>query len=275
MEDKNLVKVELKFLIFGYDKVGKKSIVKRLQLLKSTETKNIKVEAEIPKTPILKAMLRAPGNKFHSLKELKEAEANNVKIKKLTAFKKIFTLGEYYIEVSSMIMKKPEPIHFSDPQNVVEELEENEKAHKLKFDVVKQEVKEVLSTAGASSFDNTYYIFTYVYDLANLDSFEKAKFYHSEISRTFGINSRNDCATLFIGNKVDIKTILNDTNKNIFYDFYSNSEAPYFEVSTSMYFNFERLFKNIFTTLIQPKRDGFKQHYFIEKLDNVLFERNT
>ena len=276
MEIQRLSKIKIKLLIFGYDNVGKKSITKRLAILNASETKVKLVKHEIPGTPLLKTILKT-NNKFKDLAEVRKSEKKKAKEKDLCSFEKIYTIGKFYISISPVIMKKPEPILFTDQQNVLEELEENEKEHKLKFDVVKKEVKEItnnISDTEDFNYDQVFYIFMFVYDLSNLDSFEKIKFYHSELERTFNISSNPNYGVVFLGNKVDNKLILSDQELP-YKNFFDRNNLLNYEISTGMYFSFEKLFKGIYSNIIEPKNNELGTKFYKDKFDNVLFQRKS
>lgn len=300
-----LSKIQINFLLIGSDKVGKKSIVKRLSHLHSSETKQVKFNNEIPSTPKLKQMLKA-NKRIKDIFELKQIENKKLEERKICAFEKIFTLGKYYLSLRNVIIEKPQPILYTDSKEVIEELEENEKLFKIKFDNVKSHIKRILYDINEEDMNNTqvnhinsgnisnidvltntqetnyiknkdfsqrFYIFLFIYDLSQTDSLDKIMYFYNELNKTFNIDSNPNYDKVFIGNKVDNKLIYDEKEYNNTY--FTDKNLFNIEISTGMYFSFEKLFKKIYSNLISTKQKDLLTDYYMSKMDSILFERRT
>lgn len=277
-------KYEVKFLVLGYDNVGKKSFAKRLKSMNSSETKQYNIEF-IPPTPEdIKKILFSKENTYRDHNEIIQSKKIEHKIAKLCAFKKIFTIEYSLIEFSVKIIKKPLPILISDTRNVIDELENTEKQHNLKFNTVKKDLSDVITETAKTNIDRNYktiFVFLFLYDLGNFDSFEKIKFYYEEICKFINLRESNnpnyEFVSLFVGNKIDLKISLPKQIKEEYVDRFFNS-IPFknYEISTASYFNIERFFKKIFTEVISSTFDeDTNEVHFVNKLDDILFKNHT
>ena len=338
---KNLKKIEIKLIILGSEKVGKKSIVKRLKILNSSETKEIPFNNTIPNDSEIDKIFKLKQSKNKSKIQIKEEFKRDLELKKIAAFKKIFTIGEFYIEINPIIGVSPEPISDNDNQIVVEDLEEFEIAHKIKFDKVKKQIEDVFNGFYDNSnnykteenkdenkqkiivFDHVFYLFAFAYDLSDLNSFEMMNYYYEKLENTFKLQKRSDVGIIFIGNKIDVKQLYYNNNeannnhnnsnsnsnnmdnskfnnsneynnineittnnkiKDIYAEYFSNliKKAKKnnviiknYEISTFMYFSFEKLFENIFYSIIGPKVPSLNESYIVERFKNVLYNQRS
>ena len=104
--------IELRIILLGDSKVGKKSIARRCKILKSTETKEISLDEFVSKKL----------NKDSRIKEILESEATTEEEKKekkleekrinLMRFKKIFKLESNIIHIKFYPLPNPEELDY-------------------------------------------------------------------------------------------------------------------------------------------------------------------
>ncbi len=285
MKSFSLNKVDIKFIILGHDNVGKKSFVKKLHAMNSSDTKEFKKEYQLPDKAQIKKVLFSKDNIFKDENELILFEKKQNKTKRMCDFKKFITIEFNHIEISSTIINKPLPILISDNRNIIDDLETGEKQHNFKFQNVKthlnQKVNEIVKENKNRDF-RSIVILLFMFDYSNLDSFEKIKFYYTEINKMYNFESMNNSdftmIPVFIGNKVDAKTVLPNDLKGIYDDYFKEITYKHYEISTAYYFNFEKFFKILFVDTIVPllsQATDFSQNIFLEKLDTILFQNKS
>lgn len=277
-------KYEICFLVMGYDGVGKKSFVKRLKTMNSSSIKEIHKEYKEPTPQDIKKILFSKENTFANKNELIQFKKKEFKLEKICSFKKILTIEFTYMELTAKIIKKPQPILISDNKNIIEELENTEKAHNLKFNVVKQQLLETINETSKNNAERGYktlFVLLFMFDLGNFDSFEKILFYYEEVNRFLNIENQNsniyDLTAVFVGNKIDQKQVLPKKIKEEVYDkFFESIPYMHYDISTAYYYNFEKFFKSLFVDVIAKKlHEEAKKDYFITKLDQILFFQKT
>lgn len=285
MKTFNMNKIDIKFIILGHDNVGKKSFVKKLHAMNSSDTKEIKKEYSLPDKAQIKKILFSKDNIFKDENELILYEKKLNKTKRICDFKKFINIEFNHIEISTCIINKPLPILISDNRNIIDDLESGEKQHNFKFQNVKthlnQKINEVVKENKNRDF-KTFIILLFMFDYSNLDSFEKIKFYYSEVSKMYKLEDISDSdfriIPVFIGNKVDAKTVLPNDLKGIYEDYFKAISYKHYEISTAYYFNFERFFKLLFTDTILPllpQENDYSKNIFMEKLETILFENKS
>lgn len=264
-------KYEIRFCLIGHDNVGKKSLCGRLAKLKSTETKQLEYEDKIMSDEDMDKLLDQKDCKFKSLEEIILHERERLRIREITSFAKVYTVNNIYMEVKPYIVSKAKPILHSTNYHH-EELENQDTAHRLNFDPVKEDLNEIFSSE--SPADEVYHLLLFVYDLTNFDSYLKAKAYYEMISSSMNLEVRSDVIVAFIANKVDAKKRMSAEEKVHYSSFFIENGFSPFEVSTLTFFNFERLFERLFLQLFDFKEE-FQTQFFKEKFSNVLFLRHT
>jgi hypothetical protein len=281
----NFKKYDVKVILFGHHGVGKKSFVKRLKAINSSEIKEIPKEYQEPSKQEIKSMLNSKDYHFGNEKEYKVFHKNKYLRDKLCSFKKIYTVEQFQIDFSCKITTKASPLLNSENKTIVDELDSTEKAYNLKFNVVKKDAKEIVQETNNSNiekgFDKTLFCFVFMWDFSNFESFEKIKIYYEEMNKLFKLDSSEginnlEIATIFIGNKIDAKLNINLKEDNPYENFFKQIPFNYYEISTANYFNFSKFFKSMFATYIAPRlNDACCSSYFNDKLNNILFMQKT
>ncbi len=205
-----------------------------------------------------------PPIKTHS-PELKKKGAND-----FCNFVKVITVAKHVIELKFFRIPPASPILFND--KFMDNLEENERTHKLKFDKVKLGIDQVNNMNPKLPFGLKSTLI-FVFDLSNFESFKKLQIYYEELDKQFDI-ARNHFRVL-IGNKVDKKKPFNREQEELLNNFKIDNSLKYYEITTKMICNFEKLFETMFFELYMDCDDFFKSTYFQERFNHVLNFRQT
>eukprot|EP00340_Litonotus_pictus_P010671 CAMPEP_0170537322 /NCGR_PEP_ID=MMETSP0209-20121228/102644_1 /TAXON_ID=665100 ORGANISM="Litonotus pictus, Strain P1" /NCGR_SAMPLE_ID=MMETSP0209 /ASSEMBLY_ACC=CAM_ASM_000301 /LENGTH=798 /DNA_ID=CAMNT_0010838797 /DNA_START=45 /DNA_END=2438 /DNA_ORIENTATION=- len=238
----------------------------------------------MPNQQEIKKILFSKDNNFRDENEIIFHEKNRIKIEKLCAFKKIISVEFTHLEFTNKIIKKPQPILISDTRNIIEELENNEKQHNLKFNVVKTDISDTIKETTKINAERDYktiFVFLFMWDYSNFDSFEKVKFYYEEIDKVFKLsqdssNPSYEMTTIFVGNKIDAKQNLSEDCIKSYESFFEKVNFPIYNISTASYFNFERFFESFFNECLSLKlEENCREETFKKKLKNILFLNKT
>ena len=154
----------------------------------------------------------------------------------------------------------------------MDNLEENEKLHRLKFDKVKHGVDKVNNLEPKMMFGMKSTLL-FVFDLSKFDTFKKIQIYYEELDKQFDIPKNHFKA--LIGNKVDKKKPFSLEEKEMVVNFINNHNFKYYEITTKMLFNFEKFYEAMFFELYLNQDDFFKTQYFQERFTHILNFRQT
>jgi hypothetical protein len=273
--------IEIRVCLVGEERVGKKSIISRFKILNSSMT------IDENKRENLKSPIKS-SNKEEKLQE-KNLDSKNTtknknlydnkndylskrysyhdrnKILSLINFTKVLTISNFNIELKFFPISPAENLEFGDKIN--EEDEAAIRDHKMKFDNLKSEIEKVITRNPTRPFTEVRILFLFVIDLENFDkSFEKIKIYHDELNKIFNIGFQHHKA--LIGNKVDIKSLHID---RVGLNSWVQQEALiYYEISTKMFFNYEKLFEKMFFEIFEKGKPAFASHYFKERFNYIM-----
>ena len=198
--------IELRFFLLGEEFCGKKTIARRFRKLNSTDTlEDQKIDLTVNEE-LIKILKKREVNKFKSIDEIRDTEQKRLKNLDASSFTKLLRLGNISLESKFFIPSQPTPISPYDAKEIVDELDELEKAYKLKFDLMKNEIKYYLNQPNFNYFKSkvtkTLNIFLFIYDLTRPETLNKAIIYFEELKKTFNFETYK---VIFIGNKMDIK----------------------------------------------------------------------
>ena len=268
-----LKKYEINILLIGHDQVGKKSFAKRLKGMNSSETKEIKKEFKIPNDSEIKAILHQKGNLFNSKEEVILYEKKRNKEDKLCSFRKTILVEFTQIDIVSHIIRKPQ---------IKRENEDNQFKEYLNFQRTKTHLSSILSDTTKANIlkeCKTIFVFCFLYDYSNYDSFEKMKIYYNELSNSFKFqtDAENYCSIgLFLGNKIDSKQVLPEDLQNNYINFFNDQSFFNLDISTASYYSFEKFFKQFFDKCLKNTLDEqVRTKEFEEKFDSILFSQKT
>ena len=260
MEHKNIV---IRFYLIGEKYVGKSSITSRFKILNCTKTIN------------------------HSDDD----------------FSKVFNIEGYNIEFKFHKILNPEEIKFNESYN--EDDEYINKESKYNFSKVVKQIKKLMDDINDIN-SKVYDLFLFCFDLSNFSTLKTLQINYDELNDIINFNNSYQ---VLIGNKLDKKIYIDPENQSLidvfirkikrklsqikinddiyqslskqnersipdetkeFEDFSLKSVMPYYEISTKIFFNFEKLFEKIFYDLLHNIDPYFNNKFFKEKLSNIL-----
>jgi GTPase SAR1 family protein len=265
----NYEKLEFRICLIGEDFVGKKTLVNRFKNMKATDT------IEFPNPPKIK--IRNKSEKEKEKDHLKPCEYGSekievpkirTKIENLTNFTKVIRIDKNQIEFNFFIVPAAEKVGFSD---VLNDEDETEKLHKMKFNNVRNYFKELLAKPGKENLPIRY-VFLFMFDITINETYEKAKVYIHEINNitNFQKNLLRNYFPVLIGNKIDLKYPYEVIDRNALEVYINENNLKFYEASGKLYFNFENFFKKIFFDLFESEYFAFSTELFKQRFSEVV-----
>jgi hypothetical protein len=258
--------IEIRICLIGEESVGKKSIIQRFKILNSSMT------------------LEDPKLSDHKKNELKEITSKNLtdtffskkytgrekmKLQSLINFTKVLTISNFNLELKFFPISPADNIEFADKIN---EEDEALREHKLKFDNMKSELERIIMKQPTNPLAEVKFLFLFVIDLKNFESsFEKIRIYYDELNKYLNIEKQYFKA--FIANKVDVKNI--NIPREELNQFLTSHSFNYYEISTKMFFNFEKFFEKLFFDVLESSNESFSTKYFKERFNYIMTLRPT
>ena len=255
--------VDLRIILIGDVGVGKKSIVQRFKLINSTETKHNNFRGFFQKKKKKKAIKKEKKSKkdetssrsrkdttYQSI-ETTEEENEEEKLRErreekrinCMKFSKIYNLGFNSIEISYYPCAEEEPLPYDYELKDDDEFYEFEKEYKVSIKQLIKELEAIILKPAEDSKSQIEILFMLCFDLGNLPSFEKLVVHFSQINRHFKING--DYKMVLIGNKMDKREDMTNEEKENLEQFKSKFNLNYYEISSLMYFNFDKFFEKL------------------------------
>lgn len=282
--------IEIRVCLIGEPNVGKHSIISRFKILNASNTVNWK-NPIIDSTP-LERNVTYSANMYENPQQVYENNMNKIseeKIKSISSkikansnnnFIKILTVSKFRFELKFFPISSADvDIQDNKMKEEEEEDEELEKDHKLNFNKVISGIEKVINLPTTVQGAELRILFLFVYDITNFpESFEKIKIYFTELKDTVEAKSFNATKHIaLIGNKVDSipKQFDRKEVNNFLRENSSSSFINYYEISTKMFFSFEKFFEKIFFDIFGEMYDAFLTDYFRERFSNVLSLRET
>jgi hypothetical protein len=258
--------LEIRVCLIGGESVGKKSIIQRFKILNSSMTlQDPKVQDS--KKNELKEI--SPKNLTETFFSKKYSGREKMKLQNLINFTKVLTISNFNIELKFFPISPADNIEFTDKIN---EEDEALREHKLKFDNMKSELERIIMKQPTNPLAEVKLLFLFVVDLKNFDSsYEKIRIYYDELNKYLNIEKQYFKA--FIANKVDVKNInIHRDELNVFLNAHN---LNYYEISTKMFFNFEKFFEKLFFDVLESSNEAFSTKYFKERFNYVMTLRPT
>ena len=255
--------VDLRIILIGDVGVGKKSIVQRFKLINSTETKHNNFRGFFQKKKKKKEIKKEKKSKkdetssrsrkdttYQSI-ETTEEENEEEKLRErreekrinCMKFSKIYNLGFNSIEISYYPCAEEEPLPYDYELKDDDEFYEFEKEYKVSIKQLIKELEAIILKPAEDSKSQIEILFMLCFDLGNLPSFEKLVVHFSQINRHFKING--DYKMVLIGNKMDKREDMTNEEKENLEQFKSKFNLNYYEISSLMYFNFDKFFEKL------------------------------
>ena len=275
--------VELRVIIIGDLGVGKKSIVQRMKLVNSTETKKNNFKGFLPQ--------KKKKNKYKQTKKDTKDETST-KSKKTTTyesvdsteeeteedklrqhreekrancmkFSKIYRLGFNSIDISFFPCAEEQPLSYDYELKEEDEFYEFEKEYRVSIKQLVKEIEYIMVKPPEDDRNQIEFLFILCFDLSNIPSFEKLVVYFSQINRHFKLTS--GYKIVLVGNKIDKRASLTDEEKENIEQFKSKFSSNYYEISTLMFFNFDNFFEKLIL-------DNFQDWPFLSEYANKFHE---
>ena len=292
---KNNGNLDLRIIIIGDEKVGKKTLAKRIQMINSSETKQIKQnillynesKEEERKKKLKKLIYRSNSSKEKELNEnnfdYRDKETillTEYELKKEKERKKIMSIQKIYkfisfntIKISTFPCIEIQPLNNNiDDENYLK-LDEFEKKYNKSIKGLINEIIQIISFPTENIDDKIEILFLFCFDLGNLKTFNNISLYYNEINKKFNINKNNFNAIL-IGNKNDKKKIMKENQQNILANFILKVNIKYYEISSLLYFNFDNFFENLFYDIFDNNFNyNYNTNEFKYKFHQIISER--
>ena len=276
-------RVELRIILIGEMGVGKKSIVKRFKMLNCSELKLISNnEKELDQN---KDINNNNEKTLITLKDQKEKininnediqNDMNIRIKReekrieLMNFSLIYKIKMNYLEIRFYPCIEEIPLDYDyESKEEDDDLLELEKEYKFSLRPLIQEIKNIILNPPLNSNNQLEYLFLLCFDMNNFDSFKKLLIYYEQIEKKIGISKNFKIA--LIGNKLDKKI---NINKEDIITFKKSINANYYEISTLMFFPFDKFFENLIRDniknlkILNDRDDASEFHQILIKKNN-------
>lgn len=289
--------LELRIIIIGDEKVGKKTLAKRIQMLHCSKTKiienNLKLYNETKEEKRKKKLKKLIYiNKELETSEEKDQKQNfdyrdkktvlfterELKIererKQLMSIQKILKFYFRTIKISVFPCIEIQPLLPNDiDEGKNEILDDFEKKYNQSMKGLINEIGQIISLPVDDSNNNVEILFLFCFDLSNYKSFKSIYLYYNELNREFNIKKNYNMA--LIGNKNDIKKLMKERQKKYLQNFINKINIKYYEISSLLYFNFEAFFEKLFFDIFENSKYNFNTKEFRDKFHNMINERTN
>ena len=276
-------RVELRVILIGDIGVGKKSIVKRFKMINTSETKIFSIKEE--NNPNNKETENSNSNslinesKSKTEKEKIELEDKKMRMKReekrieLMNFSLIYKIMKNYFEVRFFPCIEAIPLEYDyESKEEDDELLELEKEYKFTLRPLLKEIKNIILSPSDNPNNQLEFLFLLCFDLSDIDSYKKLLIYFNQVEKKFKIT--DNFKIVLIGNKIDKKINLSKENKEEINEFKNKIKANYYEISTMMFFPFDKFFEMLIL-------DNFKDLPMINNKDDkdyfheILMKKNN
>lgn len=280
--------IEFRIFLIGEKGVGKKSFINRLCKLRCTKTL---YPDKKPNNNTEKVQSQNSANEKESTKEetLKNKSVPNEEksgmINNEETPGKLYNILKYKIAFKPFYIKEADKLKYDYIPKFEDDSDyEIEKAKKISFRLVKQEISDCLVNTNLCipiknlgnykiTIEN---LFVFIFDLGNFETFEAIMLYYSTIAKKFHLDEANSgISGVLIGNKTDKKLFFDLRQQKIFSTFLNQSGMNYYEISTRPYFTFEKFFEMLFIDLYGKFRSHFQSEEFNNKLNVILSSKPT
>ena len=263
--------IELRIILIGDAGSGKKSIVKRFKILNCTETKEFMKKKERNKKTEEKTVNKDSENNKNQAKEKANNNTNkDIKIKtkrlsvqltkeeieqknlekrrqekriELMNFTKVYKINMNSLEIHFYPCIEAQPLPDDYEFKEDDEFYEFEKEYKLTIKPLIREIEHIIVKPSENINSQLEFLFLFCFDLSNIKSFERLLLYFGLIEKHFKLS--NNFKIVLVGNKVDKKVPMNNEQKDGIDNLISQLNTKYYEISSLMFFPFEKFFENL------------------------------
>ena len=270
MDSRNII--DLRIILLGDSNIGKKSLAHRFKILNSTETREISLKDLIKKKKLpnkLKVTKLIKNNNQLSEEEKKDILKEDKRID-LMRFTKIFRMEINSIHVSFCPCPDAEILDYDYvPKDEDDENYEFEKEFKISIRNINKSIKDIIMRPPDDSRATIEILFLLCFDLSNFSSFENLVIYFSQINKNLNI-TKNDFKLALIGTKLDSKKPMKNEEKENFENFRKQLNLNYYEVSSLMFFNFEKFFEKLILDIYGDVFPFFQNEVYKNIFHNIL-----
>ena len=265
--------IDLRIVLIGEVGVGKRTIVKRFKILNCTETKdfykknnkkiidkkkikviNDKTNKDKDNTNTISNTNTLNDNKSKKRNELaeilrEEEEQKKIQIRReekrleLMSFSKIYKINMNNLEIHFYPCIEAQPLAYDYEFREDDEFYEFEKEYKITIKPLVKQLEQIILKQSDNPNSQVEFIFLFVFDLSDINSFERLLLYFSQIEKHFKLSSNFKIA--LIGNKMDKKVPMNNEQKEGIDNLITQLNSKYYEISSLMFFPFENFFENL------------------------------
>ena len=264
--------IDLRIILLGDSDVGKKSIVQRFKVLKSTETKEISLKEFIRRKNLLnrkKVVKLAKKNNELSEEEKRDKMKEDKRID-LMRFTKIFRMELNSIHISFCPCPDAEPLDYD--YNPIEDDDENnefEREYKISIKNIIRSIEEIIIKPPDDQRAQIEILFLLCFDLSNFTSFENLIIFFTQINKHFHL-TENTFKLVLIGTKLDKKKPMGGEEKENLENFKNQLKLPYYEVSSLMVFNFENFFEKLILDIFSKDFPFLSNEYYKNIFHKIL-----
>ena len=167
----------------------------------------------------------------------------------------------------------------SSPKDDEDSDYEFEKEYKITMKGIKNDIGKIMNIKKTviefeklnGYITHIYYIFLFVYDMSNFLTFENITKYYERLEKKYYISEEDNLIACIVGNKKDIKVLLNEEQNKTFNNFLSKTGLKNYEISTKPFFNFAYFFTEFIKDNIGSlHQDIFKANNFEDELKHMI-----
>ena len=282
---------EYRIFVIGEPKVGKKSLIDKINNLPCTQTFNYNKKKEKNKTKKTKEKFKINKIKIKEINLEKQTKEKNEEQqeekneeKKTNIIVKLYNILKFKITLIAYYIKSAIPVPIDDDFDEEDSDYDIKVNHKIALKDVKKSIKEYLYSTDLKIEESNlkdYQIsirnlFIFVFDLSNYDSFLYLMPYYHSLNKYFSFNNEeNNISCILIGNKLDKKIIFEQEEKKNLNDFIKKYKIPYYEISTRIFFPFDKTFEKILLYNLTQFESSFKNENVIRYMKQIFENKST
>lgn len=266
---------EIRIFLIGDIEVGKRTIASRFKMLNTTKTSKDKYF--IPGDPHdAYGLGKVKDENLLSIYNTKTLEQKlcirkEIERLELMTFVKEININHVTITLNCFPILEAEPLPNNYEPKEEDEDYEFESTEHMSLRNVKSEIKKYLLKEPKSTFNNVINLFLFCYDLSDYITFERINIYYDQLNKYFSF-AQNEYIVALIGNKIDVKLHLTEEQRQAIKSFIETRKMKHYEISTLMFFNFEKFFESLFFDVL-GNIEEFEKRTFKERFHLLMNKR--